>query len=532
MCNGGEYFQRMRRAAVDLRKRAERSSGELDGRRERLQKIVAKRGDSLLQLARHYLPEFSEDAVAETFGEVRHDLELLLDERSDRLDQLDRGIESADRELDAAEAELDELTLELDAKVAERDELEERLAERLSQDEAFIELTRSAAESEDRLERNEERIAELEREAAEKLPAYDNDRLFRYLVDRKFGTADYTRRGLIRRLDRWVAGLVNFQAAKRSYDFLRVTPLLVRQEVERRGEQFEQLMKQVEEHRDSLAKELGLEAALAEGIRLGQRRDELADRAEALHTEQEARLAERSAIEQNRGRFYGEALQRLRDFLGRTKEAALADHARTTPSRRDDQLVARIRDASEDLDDLGEDLEEDERKAGELLARASGLEELLGLYRRQNFDSARSRFQGDAPKRELKDFTRGFLSKAQLWEAIKRRQRFLPQTRRSGSRGRSRDRSRSYPGGHRPGKPVTESVIDAVGEALRGAMARGIYRRGRQGGWQWGGGMKFPDFPSIPRFPNLPRSGGRKGSRLPKSRGRRKRGGFSTRDGF
>ncbi len=531
MCNGGEYFQRLRRAAVDLRQRADRSSSKLDGRRARLKDIVAKRGDSLLELARHYLPEFNEGSVSETFGEVRHDLELLLEERSGRLEELDRGIEAADRELDLAESDLDQLTEELDAKVAERDDLEEQLAEMLTRDEVFIELSRSAAESEDRLERNEERIAELEREAAEKLPAYESDRLFRYLVDRKFGTADYTRRGLIRRLDRWVAGLVKFQAAKRSYDFLRVTPLLVRQEVERRGEQFEQLMKQVEEHRDRLAGELGLEAALAEGIRLGQRRDDLAERTEALHAEQEERLVERSAIEQSRGRFYGEALQQLRDFLARTKEAALADHARSTPSRRDDQLVERIRDANEDLDDLGEDLEEDERKVGDLLSRASGLEELLGLYRRQNFDSSRSRFQGDAPKRELKDYTRGFLSKAQLWDAIKRRQRFLPQSRRS-SRSGSRGRSRSYPGGQRPGKPVTESVIDAVGDALRGAMARGIFRRGRQGGWQWGGGMKFPDFPSIPRFPNLPRSGGRRRSRLPKSGGRRKRGGFSTREGF
>lgn len=536
MSDGGEYLKRMRRTLADLRQRASRASGELDGRRKRLREVVARRGDSLEKLARHYLPELSAEAVDETFVDARHDLDQLLEERSDRLEELTREIEVADLKLEEQELELDELTGRLDAKVAERDDLEAQLAERLTADTEFAELSRSAAESEEQLERNEERIAALDRESAQKLPAYEEDRLFQYLVERKFATADYASRGLIRRLDRWVAGLVDFRAAKRSYDFLRVTPLLVRQEVERRGEEFELLMKRVEEHRDNLAKELGLEAAFAEGVRLGEQRDELASKNETLHSEQEARLAERSAIEAHRGRFYAAAIVHLRQLLAESKERTLAEHAASTPSRRDDDLVRRIHEADEDLDELGDDLEEDEREAGELLRRASGLEELIGLYRSQNFDSVRSRFQGDAPKRELKDYARGFLSKAQLWEGIKRRQRFRHSSGGGGRRGSRRgpDRhSRGWPGGRRPGKPVTESVIDLVGGALRDAMARGIYRRGRKGGWQWGQGMSFPDFPSIPRFPKLPRSGGRRSSRLPRGRSRsRKRGGFSTRDGF
>ena len=86
----------------------------------------------------------------------------------------------------------------------QRDQLQEEVADRLKQMPVYEQLTNEAARAEQRLTSNEERMEQLHAEAAEKLPSYDNSRLFSYLYDRKFGTVDYRYRGLTRRLDRWL----------------------------------------------------------------------------------------------------------------------------------------------------------------------------------------------------------------------------------------------------------------------------------------------------------------------------------------
>ena len=110
-------------------------------------------------------------------------------------------------------------------------------------------------------------MAEIRAEAQEKLPSYDKNRLFRYLLDRDYGKPEYKKKGWTRRLDRWVAKLIDYQGARRSYDFLRVTPELMAAEVARRREQFNVLMEQVERIEDEISGE-----ALKHAIRRGMQR--------------------------------------------------------------------------------------------------------------------------------------------------------------------------------------------------------------------------------------------------------------------
>jgi len=51
---------------------------------------------------------------------------------------------------------------------------------------------------------------EIEHECAAKLKAFDSDRLFQYLRKVHYGTVEYHRGHLVRQLDRWIAGLCNF----------------------------------------------------------------------------------------------------------------------------------------------------------------------------------------------------------------------------------------------------------------------------------------------------------------------------------
>ena len=68
------------------------------------------------------------------------------------------------------------------------------------------------------------KAATSEQDRQQKGKAYEADPLFIYLWQRGYGTPDYKRRGLVRSLDRWVAGLIRFDDARANYAMLTSIP--------------------------------------------------------------------------------------------------------------------------------------------------------------------------------------------------------------------------------------------------------------------------------------------------------------------
>ena len=101
--------------------------------------------------------------------------------------------------------QIEKVTTELDNLATKRDELESQLASRLRAHPEFQTLSEQALAAETELKRNELRVAEMRDEVAEKLPAYEKSKLFKYLHRRGYGTAEYKGKGLTKQLDGWVA---------------------------------------------------------------------------------------------------------------------------------------------------------------------------------------------------------------------------------------------------------------------------------------------------------------------------------------
>ena len=111
----------------------------------------------------------------------------------------------------AKESELLKVNEELDAEIEERDRIAHEVEKQLREDAEFVQLSDRAAIAEAALERAESNLDEVEQDAAKKLPAYDNSKLFRYLQDRGFNTDQYTKRGFSRRMDRILAKFIGFK---------------------------------------------------------------------------------------------------------------------------------------------------------------------------------------------------------------------------------------------------------------------------------------------------------------------------------
>src|SRR5436190_9294420 len=231
---GAMVFETLKRGLDRAQQEASAAREEAGRIDEEVAALVTKRSEAVLELARLSLPELTRPVVEAGFAEVRQDL-LTIVERKDR-----RAKEIGDR-LSRLKAAADDTRTKRDAAksaqqaaVKRQADVQSQLARTLEADAEFQELSRNALRSEAELKRDEERVTQIAHEADEKRPAYERSRLFRYLQDQRYGTPEYRARGLVRRLDRWVSRLVEFDKASRSYRFLLTTPGLMDAETAQR----------------------------------------------------------------------------------------------------------------------------------------------------------------------------------------------------------------------------------------------------------------------------------------------------------
>ena len=482
--SGRKLYAEIRRRETKARERASRTRGKVGELRLDLAKQMAERGEALVNLAQKFLPEVTEEAIGKTFKDIRAELHDVLHRRDARLDQLNQALEQLEVESQRLDLALETTTEQLEQKVAEQTQLEAKLRDTLEADTEFQRLSTEAARAEVALTRNEERIEEIRREAKRKLPAYREDRLFMYLQKRRWGTTDYASRGIIKRLDRWVANLVHFADNNESFQFLSITPKLVEQEIERRREEFDELMQMVERLQAATAMELGLPKIEAEAETLDQEHRGLADAIEDADGRRESYREEYAAIEMHRGRFYSEAISRFRRFLDETRTSRLEREARRTPDPEDDKLVETIEDADRSIDRLKDEVEDVEDLLAEADRQSREFESIATKFRARGFDRGDSSFKGD-PEDDLEDFSRGRLSERSLWEKLKGKQRTQRRRRSPFSDfGTSIGRAASHPAS----RVLFEAMGNAVSGMLRGAARRSVGRRSR--GWSggWGGG--------------------------------------------
>lgn len=170
--------------------------------------------DALTQAQREEL-EFRREIAAclQNIAAIQIDENPALDADVRRQIELRSEEEQAIRQaLASAEAEIEHLTAKSSALAGQVEGLEKSLAETLSADETYRqilrELTAAGQEESERAEQYKEICDEVKRKA----PAFQSNELMTYLVRIGYGTETYTRRGLFRYLDRWIASLCNYDA--------------------------------------------------------------------------------------------------------------------------------------------------------------------------------------------------------------------------------------------------------------------------------------------------------------------------------
>ncbi len=486
---GRQVFQEIRHAHEQARANAVRAEGAERHLKTEVEQVVSDRGTALLELAQHDLPDIRRETIQSTFAEIQRELLLIVERKERTLSELQGRIQRLLAAEQAASQSRSLADAQLTQQLAEQTRLQAVVQSELQTHAEFPSLSKQAVEAEAALHRDEKRVADVQAGSSEKLPTYERSSLFQYLYRRRFLTPEYTQRGWTRRLDRWVSDLIGYPTAKRGYEFLKTTPVLMQNELTRRRDVFHQLMAQIETIEDDVAENVGLTPVIAAANEARQQRGRLDEQLATTRQLTVKAQAELAAISQDQCQFYHAALDRYRAFLDDTETAVLEQRAERTASTRDDEIVSRIRFLTEQIGKLQPQLQTTAQEVVASVGVSDGFEFIARRMEQSNFEEDRSHFDDQLQLNQLLErYSKGILSREALWSELKQHQEF----ERTETETRVMDIV-NHPMTH----VLAQAMVQVVGAALQQGVNRSIQRRSGPSG-PTGTGWSGPSLPNLP----------------------------------
>ena len=417
MVSGIAVLQEMDAHLAEVQREASAAQGEADRLAARREGLRAEEADALRDLARLRLMELAEGkAAVEALDAAGARVQDSLRRRAAELEHAQRAILDARDAVAAAEAKRDaEAARHRAAQEAEAAAL--RAAEaKAESDDAFRRLQAAAEEAERTAQHAEQKAGFAQRDFEEKGRPYRADPLFAYLWDRGYGTARYRAFPLVRMIDDWVARLIEFEPARRSYALLTDLPDHMTAHAQRMRAAAEAAVRAMVERRRALA-------GLPEGNgRLSSAAlDAAEDALDAAQAALAAAEAKRTALASGDDPDSQAAIAALEAAIGARSLRALREDAARTPTREDDAIVARLEIAAAERSRIERELADAQASAEGARRRLTELQALRQDMRSRGVDRSDWGFASGAMVGALiSELLRGALSRDGFWDRLER----------------------------------------------------------------------------------------------------------------
>lgn len=400
---------------------------EIRGHENQLTDLTEKRDIYYSELAHIYLPELDADSVANTLSGMKKEITSIFRGKQRKRDQLENLMHEHEEERDLLDKKLGAVTEKLDAKAQERDRLQKELANELEKNNEYQNLHKKAQEANKRLEANKNRVTEVQNEAEQKLPDFQNSRLFMYLINSGYNTNIHNYNRNIQRLDSWVAKLVHFDDNKKCYDFLRSMPQLIDNEVRKRQKELDNVVNQLVSIEGGYSDNLGLTECIEQGTVLARRRDKLMEEIEKIEKEYGEYSKQRTQLENTKGEYHQEAIKKLKSYMKGSTIRDLKQKARETLDPRDDHLVIKIGEIDDKIKSQKYEVKMKEGERDKLNNKLLEFQDTKRKFTRNDYESSGSEFSRDLDMDKLlTGFLLGTYTESDLFSQIKRAQSFKP----------------------------------------------------------------------------------------------------------
>ena len=315
-----------------------------------LQRLTDQQTQAFVDLAQHYLPELSHRALSNTWIEIRGQIRELYLLKEDRCRGLRENLaEIADR-LAQLRPQRNQLRQQFEKARLDHGSKQGNVHKVLRDDPAVVGCLADIEKVDQQIDLALKQLDLAEAEAETKLPAYEESVLFQYLHDRKFGTPEYNEKGLERRWDRWLAKLIDYSNVKKSYKFLHDTPANLQELIHSKRDRYKRLLEKLDLARVAAFKKFGLPEQKGLLDQLGVQLHDVDRQVEQWESKQAEIGSELCELESSHGTYYQRAIEIYRDFLTTLDPEVLKVYAECTDSPVDDQICARTRMISQNID--------------------------------------------------------------------------------------------------------------------------------------------------------------------------------------
>ncbi len=397
-------------------------------------------------LARFRLDELAANKMTLQLDETDQAVLTLLERRAQAMKALDSAIEQSSDKQSSLNTEREKAIRKRDDLIKQIDERASAVKEELSRQKSYVTQESLVAETTAKAERADSKATQAEADQSEKGKSYRDDPLFMYLWKRRYLTPDYAGGSLTRRLDGWVAKLINYADAHSNYYMLTELPLRLREHADR---QKEIANKEMQKLRSMEAEALNIQEILQNKSELEEVQkalDEIEQRIEEQESQQNTLLQQRSQFSSGADKISQQAIELQISEIKNDSLTNLYMEAKMTPKPDDDLIVSRISALQDEEKRVEIEIEELQSKERQDQQSYKELEDLRRQYRRSGYDSGYSYFpSGFDMAAMLAMLLSGKSSGRNVWDRIDREQQFhKPRTPRDFGGG-------MFPGGFRSG---------------------------------------------------------------------------------
>ncbi len=315
----------------------------------------------------------------------------------------------------------------------------------------------------------EKKAANAETELAAKRKPYDDDPLFTYLWERKFGTSAYAAGNLTRTIDRMVADFIGFLDARPNYVALIEIPLRLREHATAKRAAADEAGTALAEIERRAMANAGIEAkerALAEARHKHAAADRTVEDKQGLMRKVDEEHS--TLVAGGKDAAYREALETITVADSKDDVAQLYREARRTPGGADDAVVRSIEAIDTRVARTDGEIASLRQTARDLARRRTDVEQTRDRFRRAGYDHPNATFGNDGA---IADMLRSVLAGGAgglLWDLLRSGYTYRP--------------PRSPPdfGGPTFPFPLPRTGHSDPGERWREPSSRGT--------WSWGDG--------------------------------------------
>lgn len=476
MLSGRNALQNINLTLQKLHRQVDESGQQIQQASDNLLHLRQQQAGRYRELARIRLDNIISGEVVAGLETADQRVRQLLQQRNDVLSDLSSQLEKVHREQQRVEQQREVQSDKVAAAAGALDDQETASRERLQQDQTYRKQLEAAETAERIASQAEEKTQEAQRSREEKGEPYESDPLFSYLWSRNYGTPGYSANPLIRYLDKWVARLCDYHAARPNYARLQEIPVRLKEHAVHQRTAADQELEMLTELEQKAAAEDGIPALEQAYEDAEKRLEEIDQEIQQLEQQGMALMQQKAGYAAGDDEHFREAVETLAASLEKENMDTLYRYARLTATAEDDLLVSELPLAEQRLQQIQQGLQANRLSHDEHLSRLADLEQLRRNFKSQRYDDIHSGFgNGATLMLMLNQFLQGLADSGALWDTIRREQQYRP------------TRSNSPFGNRGFGRRSSNLRFPRGGGGLGGGLGGGGLGGG--GGFRTGGGF-------------------------------------------